>query len=123
MTGTPLNEAWRLRNAAATTLALTEDRMRHAIRGASVEDLVALLDTFSPARSTGPDWTRTFDPLVERLWLWCDDAVMAALAAVYAARGMPWMAVAHALAPDNGAAVRAAVRHPKGARQPALSAA
>jgi hypothetical protein len=59
---------------------LSEEQMRYAVCEASVEHLVALIETFSPARSGGSEWTRTFEPLVERLWTWCDKATMAALA-------------------------------------------
>ncbi len=115
-----LNEVWRLRNAAAVTLGLTEDQMRRAVREASVDDLVSLIETFSPARSIGPEWTRTFEPLVERLWLWRDDETIAALAEVFRARGMPWMAVTNALSPEQGIRTRAQAHHPAWARHPAV---
>ena len=109
-----LAEVWRVRNAAAVTLGLTEDQMRRAVRGASVADLVAMLENFSPARSTGPDWTRTLEPLVERLWAWCDDATLAGVAEVFRTRGMP---------EANGARVRADTRQPAWARMPAFAVA
>ncbi len=112
-----LDTVWRLRNAAAVTLGLTEDQMRHAIEAASTDDLVALLESFAPGRSNGPDWARTFEPLIERLWTWRDAATMAALADVFRGRGMPWMAVTHALTANQ----RAAARHPAWARQPAFT--
>ena len=95
--------------------------MRRAVREASVEQLVGLMETFSPARSTGPEWTRTFEPLVERLWAWRDDETMAALAEIFRARGMPWMAVTNALAPERGAILRASLRQPAWARLPAFA--
>jgi hypothetical protein len=116
-----LDECWRVRNAAAATLGFCEDQMRRAVRAASLEQLTALIETFSPARSTGPEWTRTFEPLVERLWSWRDDETMAALAEVFRARGMPWMAVANALSPERGAYTRAHVRRTAGARLPAFT--
>ena len=116
-----LGELWRVRNAAAVTLGLTEDQMRRAVQGASVEELVELIESFSPARAVGPEWSRTFEPLVERLWTWRDDATMSALAAVFQARGMAWMAVSNALAPENGAQTRASLRHPAWARLPAFT--
>ena len=116
-----LDEIWRVRNAAATTLGLIEDQMERAVRAASVDDLVALIEGFSPARSSGTEWTRTFEPLVERLWTWCDDATMAALADVFRARGMPWMGVTNALLSANGSTIRADIRHPAGARLPAFT--
>ncbi len=116
-----LRDLWRARNVAAQTLGQTEDKMRRAVSAASVEELCALVDSFSPALSTGPEWTRTFEPLVERLWAWRDDATMAALGEVYKARGMPWMAVANALTAAHGARVRAGLRHPAWARLPAFT--
>ena len=115
-----LDELWRVRNAAAVTLGLTEDQMRRAVRSAGVDDLVALIETFAPGRAPGPEWTRTFEPLVERLWMWRDSATMAALSANFAARGMPWAAVANALAPENGARIKARLQHPAWARLPAF---
>lgn len=119
-TSSNLGSFWRTRNAAAQSLTLSEEEMRRAIQAASIDDLVALIETFAPGRTNGPEWTRTFEPLIERLWSWCDDATMAALAEVFRARGMPWMGVANALAPEHGAATRASLRHPAWARMPAF---
>ena len=118
-----LGDLWAARNAAAMALARNEEQMRRAVRESDVADLIALIETFSPARSTGPEWTRTFEPLVERLWTWRDDATMAALAETFRARGMPWMAVANALSPDNGTRIRASLRQPAWARLPAFAVA
>ncbi len=115
-----LGEIWRVRNSAAMTLSLCEDQMRRAVRAASVAQLVALIESYSPARSTGPEWTRTFEPLIERLWAWCDEATMAALADAFRKRGMPWQAVTNALVPEHGRAIKASVRHPAWARMPAF---
>jgi len=118
-----LSQLWTVRNAAAASLAQNEEQMRRAVRETSVEQLVALIETFSPARSAGPEWTRTFEPLIERLWAWRDDATMAALADTFRARGMSWMAVANALSPENGARLRASLRQPSWARLPAFAVA
>lgn len=118
-----LKDLWRLRNAAASMLVLSEEQMRHAISDAGVEQLVALIETFAPARSTAPEWTRSFEPLVERLWAWCDEATMADLADVFRARGMPWAAVANALSPEHGGRMRSALRQPAWARLPAFAIA
>lgn len=115
-----LTECWRLRNATASALGLAEDQMRQTVQAATHEDLLVLLETFSPGRTSGVEWTRTFEPLIERLWLWRDDATMAALASAFQSRGPAWAGVAHALAPDHGAAVRRALRQPPWARHPAL---
>lgn len=115
-----LRDLWRVRNAAAETLALSEEQMRRAVRQASLDELVALIDGYSPALSVGPEWTRTFDPLVERLWTWRDAATMTALAEVFKARGVPWAGVTNALLPENGARIRNGLRHPAWARMPAF---
>src|SRR3954454_3987294 len=116
-----LGELWRVRNAAAVTLGLTEDQMRASVQAARVAQLTALIETFSPARSTGTEWTRTFEPLVERLWTWRDDATMAALAEIFRARGMPWMALTNTLSPEHGLLTRANLRQPAWTRLPAFT--
>lgn len=118
-----LEAAWCLRNAAASTLVLAEDQMRLAIKMAGVDELAGLIELYSPAVSSGPEWTRTFEPLIERLWLWADDAAMAALHARFKAKGLPWMSVASALSPEHGARIKAVVRHPAWARLPAFTTA
>lgn len=116
-----LDEIWKLRNAAAITLGLAEDQMARAVRAASIDELVGLIEMFSPARSTGPEWVRSLEALTERMWIWRDPACIGALAEVFRARGMPWAAVANALAPEQGALTRTTTRHPPGARLPALT--
>jgi hypothetical protein len=102
-----LDECWRIRNAAATSLALSEQQMRRAIEEATIDELVGLIETFAPGRSTGPEWTRSFDALVERLHAWRDSETLAALAESFRARGMPWIAVTNALSAEQAAGVRA----------------
>lgn len=116
-----LGDLWRVRNAAATTLGLAEDQMRRAVGAASVEDLVALIERFAPGCSPGTEWTRSFEPLAERLWAWCDTATMEALAAAFRARGLPWAGVANALSPDAGTRTREVLRQPAWARLPAFT--
>jgi hypothetical protein len=118
-----LRDAWALRNATAEALLRAEDHVRRLVQAATVAELVALVEAFSPARSPGPEWTRTFEPLVEHLWAWCDDETMAALAAEFEARGMPWMAVANAFAPERGAELGARLRQPAWARFPRFTTA
>lgn len=120
MSEATLGDLWRVRNAAAMTLGLTEDQMRRAVKGATVEELVTLIESFAPGRSTGPEWTRTFEPLMERLWAWRDDATMGALADIFAARGLPWAGVTNALSTEHGARLRGQTRHPAWARLPAF---
>ena len=118
-----LRDAWALRNATAQALLLAEGHLQRLVEEASVDDLIALVEAFSPSRSTGPEWTRTFEPLVERLWVWCDDGRLAALEAEFTARGMPWMAVANAFAPERGAELRAKIRRPAWTRFPVFALA
>jgi len=105
-----LRDTWELRNAAALTLIRTEDQLRRLLETASVSEMVGLLEAFSPARSPGPEWTRTFDALSERLWTWCDAATLAAVEAEFRARGPNWLAVANALTPEHGALVQTQLR-------------
>lgn len=101
-----LRAAWELRNAAAETLVKIEYQLRSQCQAASADDMVALLETFSTARSPGPEWTRSFDALVEHLWQWCDPALLAEIEANFRARGAPWTAIANALSAEYGTRVR-----------------
>jgi len=123
MTTSDLGDVWRVRNAAAQTLVLAEDQVKRVIQAATVDELVQMIEAYAPAVSTGPEFTRTFDPLVERLWAWRDDETLAALAAVFKERGVPWASIVNALLPQNGAAIRAALRQPAWARLPAFAIA
>ncbi len=105
-----LRQTWELRNAAAETLIKSELQLRRQVETAVVDELVALLDSFSPARSPGPEWTRSFDALIERLWAWCDPPMMATLEAEFRSRGAAWSPVANALTPEHGAALGAQLR-------------
>ena len=117
-----LRDAWELRNAAAETLIKAEQQLRRQLEVAGAEQLVALLEAFSPARSPGPEWTRSFDPLVERLWAWCRPETLAAVEAEFRGRGPAWLAVANALAPERGAELRARIgRHSPQARLPSFT--
>ena len=125
-TGTPpcnLKDAWALRNATAQALLLAEAHMQAEVASATVEELISLVETFSPTRSVGPEWTRSFEVLAERLWLWCTDETMAALEADFTARGMPWMAVANAFSPERGAQLRERVRPTAWGRFPRFTTA
>ncbi|MBV8714168.1 MAG: hypothetical protein JO020_09445 [Chloroflexi bacterium] len=106
-----LRGLWDLRNAAAETLVRVELVMRDALQTVSAEEVIALLETFSPARSPGPEWTRSFDPLVEHLWTWCDSSVLADAEARLRQRGGPWNAIANALTPENGERIRNRLQH------------
>lgn len=116
-----LRDAWLLRNATAEALLRAEEYMRRLVERADIAELIALVEAFSPARSPGPEWTRSFEPLVERLWAWCDNERMAALEVEFRARGLPWMAVANDFAPERGVELRGRLRHSAWARFPTFS--
>ena len=107
-----LRQSWDLRNSAVETLIKVECQFRDELRAAAQADLVQLLESFSPARSPGPEWTRSFDALVEHVWTWCDPQLIASLEQDFRARGPAWGAVANALLPDYGERVRARLAHP-----------
>lgn len=123
MTDPVLADAWAARNAVADALIASEQHVRRLVENASFEQLVELVESFSPTRSSGPDWTRSFEPLVERLWAWCPAETLAALEAEFRARGLPWLAVANAFTPQRGEQLRARVRRPHWARYPVFAIA
>src|SRR5579864_160655 len=106
-----LRSTWDLRTAAAETLVKVEYQLRSQCQAASSDELITLLDTFSSARSPGPEWTRSFDALVEHLWMWCDPKLIASIEEDFRGRGPAWGAVANALLPDNGERIRARLQH------------
>lgn len=117
-----LRETWELRNAATLALLKTEAQVRRALETASLDELVGLVESFSPARSPGVEWTRTFEPLVERIWAWCPPATIQALHETFAARGLPWLAVTNAFSPEHGQQIKARLsRQPAWSRLPAFT--
>jgi hypothetical protein len=108
-----LPSLWDLRTSATETLLRIEYLLRDGLQTATAEDVVALLETFSPARSPGPEWTRSFDALIEHLWTWCDHAVLAEAESQLRGRGPAWAAVANALTPENGERVRQRLERPQ----------
>jgi hypothetical protein len=117
-----LRDAWELRNAATATLVKTESQMRRLLESAGPEQIVSLLDGFSPARSAGPEWTRTFEPLLERLWEWCSPETLAIVEEELRGRGPAWLAVANSLTPVMGIKLRTRVeRRSNQARLPAFT--
>jgi hypothetical protein len=92
--------------------------LRDALRSASLDEVAALLETFSAARSPGPEWTRSFDALVEHLWTWCEPSLLAELEAKFRARGTAWAGVANALVPAYGDRLRSRLKHAIPSRVP-----
>ena len=118
-----LGDAWKLRNNAAETLLKAEEHVRQLVERADLEELVRLIESFVPTRSPGPEWSRSFDPLAERLWAWCAPETLGALEAEFRARGKGWEPIANAFTTGRGAELRAQLRHAPGARYPAFTVA
>src|SRR5258708_5283569 len=110
MEGVSLRETWELRNAAAATLIKAEAQLRRLLETASVAEVNGFLEAFSPARSGGPEWTRTLAALPERLGTWCAPATLAAVEREFRARGPNWLSVANALTPERGQELQAQLR-------------
>ncbi|MCA9845312.1 MAG: hypothetical protein KC482_08770 [Dehalococcoidia bacterium] len=112
--------AWRLRNACAMALEQAIDAVESAVCEASDQELVALIESFAPARSSSPEYAATLDRLVELLW----DTVpgrMPSLHAVFAERNpRQWGAIANMLAPAAGTRREQQRFQPPGARRPAV---
>jgi hypothetical protein len=117
-----LIDVWQLRNAAASTLVRAEEHMRRLLASSTLDEVVALLEAFSPGRSPGPEWTRSFEPLIERLWLSCDPDLLAGAEANFRDRGPAWAAIANSLTAEHGAELRGLIRrHSAQARLPAMT--
>lgn len=101
-----LRDAWELRNAATLTLVKAEHQFQRVLAAAEPAQIIGLLEAFSPARSPGPEWTRTFDPLLERLWQWCPSETLAAVETEFRGRGPAWAAIANSLTAEQGSALR-----------------
>jgi hypothetical protein len=118
---TRLREAWALRSTIAESLIQAELQFKRMVQEASVDDLVGLLEGFSPGRSLGPAWTNTFEGLAERLWYWCAPEVMDELEARFRAKGMPWMAAANCLSAEHREALKARIHQHPTSRLPAFT--
>ncbi len=117
---TDLMRAWKLRNAVVASLELVIDEVDERLRGASHVELIEFVDSFSPARASGPEWVLTFDRLVEQLWGSLAAADVAELEREYRQRGPIWAAVANSFLPERGNTLREARWRPHGARRAAV---
>lgn len=115
-----LSAAWTHRNTLAEALDQALDLLAVELRAVSTADLIDFLGGFSPARSPGPEWTATFERLVEQLWEHLDPAILAEIEAAFRARGPIWAAFANSFTPQHGEHLRAARWHPGGAKRAAI---
>lgn len=101
-----LPDTWELRNSAAETVVRLEEHLRRQLSSAEPAELTTLFEGFSPTRTRGPEWTRSFEPLLERVWTWVDDDVIASVEREFRSRGPIWQAVANSLTVEYGTNLR-----------------
>ena len=65
----------------------------------------------------------TQEPLVERIWTWCSPATVQAVHETFAAKGIPWMAVTNAFAPEQAEELKARLGRPAWSRMPGFTLA
>ena len=115
-----LTAAWTHRNTLAEALDQALDWVGVELRRASAEQLIDFLGGFSPARAPGPEWTSSFERLVEQMWEHVPAETLAAIEADFRARGPIWAPIANSFAPEHGERLRGRIWHPAGARRAAV---
>jgi len=115
-----LAAAWAHRNTIAEVLDQALDWVGVELRRASVEELIDFLGSFAPARSAGPEWTASFERLVEQMWQHLPPEILAAIEADFRARGPIWAPVANSFTPEHGERLRERRWQPSGARRAAV---
>ena len=116
-----LASTWALRNTLASALEQTLDRVTQELLAASHEERIEFIDGFMPNRSPPPEWTASFERLVELIWLTLPADVVAAIHKEYANRPGPmWKPVAEKFAVAQGERLGAQIWQPTGARRPAI---
>jgi hypothetical protein len=105
-TAVTLRDLWELRRAAAATLLAAEEQFARLLRGATPEQVTELLERFSPTHSSGPEWSRSFDLVIEHIWAWCSNETLALVEAEFRGRGPSWAGIANALSAQHGTDVR-----------------
>jgi hypothetical protein len=115
-----LTAAWIHRNTLAEAMEQALDWVAAELRHASADDLIDFLGSFSPARAAGPEWTASFERLVEQMWEHLPPETLAEMEAHFRARGPMWAPVANSFTPDHGERLRDRRWRPGGARRPAV---
>lgn len=115
-----LTAAWTHRNTLAEALDQALDWVGVELRRASAEQLIDFLGGFSPARAPGPEWTASFERLVEQMWEHVPAETLAAIEADFRARGPIWAPIANSFTPEHGERLRGRIWHPAGARRAAV---
>lgn len=115
-----LAAAWTHRNTLAEAMDQALDWVTAELRRASVEDLIDFLGSFSPARAAGPEWTASFERLVEQMWEHLSAETLAQIEAHFRTRGPMWAPVANSFTPEHGERLRERRWRPGSARRPAV---
>lgn len=115
-----LAAAWTHRNTLAEALDQALNWVGRELRGASAPELIDFLGGFAPARAAGPEWTASFERLVEQIWEHVSAATLAEIEAEFRRRGPIWAPVANSFLPANGDRLRERRWHPAGARRAAV---
>ncbi len=112
--------AWRLRNACAFALEQAIDGVEAAVHDATDDELVALIESFAPARSPSPEYATTLERLAELLWDAAPDRIPALHTSFAERNPKQWGAVANMLSQEAGERRSEQRLHPAGARRPAV---
>lgn len=115
-----LAAAWTHRNTLAEALDQSLDWVGRELRKASAAELIEFLGGFAPARAAGPEWTASFERLVEQMWENVSAETLTEIEAEFRRRGPIWAPVANSFLPANGDRLRAHRWRPAGARRPAV---
>jgi hypothetical protein len=115
-----LAAAWAHRTTLAEALDQALDWVARELRTATADDLIDFLGGFAPARTQGPEWTNTFERLVEQMWETVPAETLAQVEAAFRARGPIWAPVANSFTPEHGERLRGRRWHPAGARRAAV---
>lgn len=115
-----LRQTWQLRNDLAAALEITLVQLQRELRTATLDEVVAFVDTFAPGQAASPEWTASFDRFAESAWDALNAATLAQLEQVYRQRGPFWVAIANSFSAPHGERLRQRRWKPGGARLPAV---
>ena len=116
-----LSATWTLRNTIAEALEQTLEILERDLQDATHEERIEFIDGFMPNRSPAPEWTGSFERLVELIWGALPQDSIKAIEQEYENRPGPmWKPVARKFSDAEGENIRAKKWHPTGARKPAV---
>ena len=116
-----LSETWTLRNTIAKALEQTLEVLERDLLEATHEERIEFIDGFMPNRSPAPEWTASFERLVELIWRSLPKDSIKAIEQEYENRPGPmWKPIARKFSNAEGENIQANTWHPTGARKPAV---